>query len=67
MIIFEGKSPKPVYLYINDDTAELRDASHQGKSVWETEETLKKSLQGPVDAFRASAKPVRTRCCSLRS
>ena len=26
MIIFEGKSPKPVYLYINDDQAELRDA-----------------------------------------
>jgi len=49
MIIFEGKSPKPVYLYINDDTAELRDASHLwGKSVWETEETLKKSLQDPL-------------------
>ena len=28
MVIFEGKSPKPVYLYINDDVAELRDAVH---------------------------------------
>ena len=28
MIIFEGKSAKPVYLYINDDVAELRDAVH---------------------------------------
>jgi aldehyde:ferredoxin oxidoreductase len=49
MVIFEGKSPKPVYLYVNDDVAELRDAAHLwGKSVWETEETLKKSLQDPL-------------------
>lgn len=49
MVIFEGKSPKPVYLYINDDTAELRDADWLwGKSVWETEEMLKKGLQDPL-------------------
>lgn len=49
MIIFEGKSPKPVYLYINDDTVELRDASALwGQSVWKTEETLKKTLQDPL-------------------
>jgi aldehyde:ferredoxin oxidoreductase len=49
MIIVEGKSAKPVYLYINDDTAELRDASHLwGKTVWETEELLKKGLQDPL-------------------
>src|SRR5512137_2065784 len=49
MVIFEGKSPKPVYLYVNDDLAELRDAGHLwGKSVWETEEMLKKSLQDPL-------------------
>ncbi|MDM7456895.1 MAG: aldehyde ferredoxin oxidoreductase family protein [Tepidimonas sp.] len=49
MIIFEGKSPKPVYLYVNDDEAELRDASHLwGKSVWQTEEILKTSLQDPL-------------------
>jgi len=48
MIIFEGKSAKPVYLYVNDDTAELRDASHLwGKTVWQTEEMLKKSHQDP--------------------
>ena len=48
MVIFEGKSAKPVFLYIEDDVAELRDASHLwGKSVWETEETLKKQLQQP--------------------
>ncbi|WP_424894720.1 aldehyde ferredoxin oxidoreductase family protein [Tepidimonas sp. HKU79] len=49
MIIFEGRSPKPVYLYVNDDVAELRDASHLwGKSVWQTEEILKTSLQDPL-------------------
>ena len=49
MIIFEGKSASPVYLYINDDTAELRDAAHLwGKSVWETEEIIKKGLQDPL-------------------
>jgi len=40
-IIFEGKSEKPVYLYINDDTVELRDASHLwGKNVFETTDML---------------------------
>lgn len=49
MVIFEGKSPTPVYLYINDDTAELRDAAHLwGLSVWETEPLIKKSLQDPL-------------------
>ncbi|MGQ9723887.1 MAG: aldehyde ferredoxin oxidoreductase family protein [Tepidimonas sp.] len=49
MIIFEGKSAKPVYLYINDDVAQLRDASHLwGKSVWETEDILKSTLQDPL-------------------
>ena len=49
MIIFEGKSAKPVYLYINDDTAELRDAAWLwGKSVWETEAMIKKGLQDPL-------------------
>ncbi|GAB4399789.1 MAG: aldehyde ferredoxin oxidoreductase family protein [Rhodoferax sp.] len=49
MVIFEGKSPKPVYLYINDDVAELRDAAHLwGQSVWQTEEIIKKSLQDPL-------------------
>jgi aldehyde:ferredoxin oxidoreductase len=49
MVIFEGRSATPVYLYINDDTAELRDASHLwGQSVWKTEEMLKTSLQDPL-------------------
>ncbi|QAZ40665.1 aldehyde ferredoxin oxidoreductase [Methylibium sp. Pch-M] len=49
MVIFEGKSAKPVYLSIEDDKAELRDASHLwGKSVWQTEEIIKKQHQDPL-------------------
>ena len=49
MVIFEGKSPKPVYLYVNDDLAELRDAAHLwGTTVWHTEEQLKKDHQDPL-------------------
>ena len=49
MIIFEGKSPKPVYLYVENDKAELRDASHLwGKTCWQTEETIKASHQDPL-------------------
>ena len=48
MVIFEGKSPKPVYLSIEDDKAELRDAAHLwGKTVWQTEEIIKKTHQDP--------------------
>ncbi len=49
MVIFEGKSPKPVYLAIEDDKAELRDAAHLwGKTVWQTEEIIKKQHQDPL-------------------
>ncbi len=49
MIIFEGRSPKPVYLYLENDRAELRDAAHLwGKTCWETEETIKASHQDPL-------------------
>jgi aldehyde:ferredoxin oxidoreductase len=49
MVIFEGRSAKPVYLYVNDDVAELRDAGHLwGTTVWHTEEQLKKDHQDPL-------------------
>ena len=49
MVIFEGRSPKPVYLSIEDDKAELRDAAHLwGKSVWETEDLIHKTHQDPL-------------------
>ncbi|MBC7572998.1 MAG: aldehyde ferredoxin oxidoreductase family protein [Herminiimonas sp.] len=48
MIIFEGKSPTPVYLSITDDKFELLDAGWLwGKSVWETEPALKTKHQDP--------------------
>ncbi|MBK8335411.1 MAG: aldehyde ferredoxin oxidoreductase family protein [Sterolibacteriaceae bacterium] len=49
MIIVEGKSPKPVYLSIADDKVEIKDAAHLwGKTVWQTEEIIKKTHQDPL-------------------
>ena len=43
-IIFEGASDKPVYLYVNDDTVELRDAADLwGLTVYETTDRLEKT------------------------
>ncbi|NQU58178.1 MAG: aldehyde ferredoxin oxidoreductase family protein [Rhodospirillales bacterium] len=48
MVIFEGRSDKPVYLFIDDDDAQLLDASALwGKSVWETEPAIKALHQDP--------------------
>ena len=48
MVIFEGKSERPVYLYINNDKAELLSADGiWGKSVWETDEILHQRHQDP--------------------
>lgn len=45
-IIFYGQSSKPVYLWINNDHVELRDASHLwGKTTWETHDLLVKELE----------------------
>ena len=49
MIIFEGKANKPVYLLIENDKAELIDASEfWGKSVWDTEEGIKSKHGDPL-------------------
>ncbi|MEJ2344595.1 MAG: aldehyde ferredoxin oxidoreductase family protein [Gammaproteobacteria bacterium] len=49
MIIFEGKAPKPVYLYIENEHAELVPADDLwGKSVWETDQLLHKKYQDPL-------------------
>lgn len=48
MIILEGKSPTPVYLYIEDDVAHLIPADDLwGKSVWATDEEIHKKHQDP--------------------
>ncbi len=44
-IVIQGASEKPVYLWIKDGQAELRDASHLwGKTTLEVDETLKEEL-----------------------
>jgi len=49
MIIFEGRSEKPVYLYIEDDKTELLDATHLwGHSVWEVEPMIKAAHKDPL-------------------
>ena len=49
MIIFEGRAPKPVYLTLFDDKATLHDASKLwGKSVWHTDEAIKKNHHDPM-------------------
>src|SRR5581483_3335728 len=48
MIIFEGRAPKPVYLFIENDSAQLLDADGLwGKSVWDTEPAIRKKHQDP--------------------
>jgi aldehyde:ferredoxin oxidoreductase len=44
-VILTGKSEKPVYLWIDDDSVQLLDASHlMGKSPSETEDAIKDEL-----------------------
>lgn len=47
-IIIRGKSPDLVYLYINNDRVEIRDAAHvQGRGASETAELIKKECKNP--------------------
>ena len=49
MIIFEGRSPEPVYLLVENGSARLIPADEfWGKSVWDTEEGIKKKHQDPL-------------------
>ena len=45
MIVFEGRSPKPVYLWVHNGEAEIRDASNVwGKGTRETETILRSEI-----------------------
>ena len=47
-VILSGKSPNLVYIWINNDKVEIRDASHlHGKGAIETAELLRKELKEP--------------------
>jgi aldehyde:ferredoxin oxidoreductase len=44
-IVIRGKAERPVYLYINDDRVEIRDASWLwGKTIYQTEDLLRQEL-----------------------
>jgi len=47
-VIFRGKSPNLVYLWIHNDKVEIRDASHlKGKGAVETQELIRQELKEP--------------------
>jgi aldehyde:ferredoxin oxidoreductase len=47
-VIIRGKSPNLVYLWINNDKVEIRDASHlHGKGAGETAELIRQELKEP--------------------
>jgi benzoyl-CoA reductase subunit BamB len=47
-VIFRGKSPNLVYVWIHNDKVEIRDASHlQGKGAVETQELIRQELKEP--------------------
>ena len=47
-VIFRGKSPKLIYVWINNDKVEIRDASHlRGKGAVETAELIRQELKEP--------------------
>jgi len=47
-VILRGKSPDLVYLWINNDKVEIRDAAHlQGKGATETAELIRQELNEP--------------------
>jgi aldehyde:ferredoxin oxidoreductase len=47
-IIIKGKAPEWVYLWIEDDKVEIRDASHlRGRSTYETAELIRQELREP--------------------
>lgn len=47
-VVFQGRADKPVYLSIQDDRVELKDASHLwGKDTYETPEIIRQELDDP--------------------
>ena len=47
-VIFRGKSPNLIYVWINNDKVEIRDASHlRGKGAVETQELIRQELKEP--------------------
>ncbi len=48
LIVIRGKAEKPVYLWINDEHVEIRDAAHiWGKDAWTTQTMIQDELGDP--------------------
>ncbi len=63
MIIFEGKSPAPVMLYIVNETAELVAADDLwGKSVWETDRLIHEKYQDAQIRIAAVGRSAESGC-----
>jgi benzoyl-CoA reductase subunit BamB len=56
-VVFRGKSPDLVYLWINNDKVEIRNAAHlKGKGSIETAEAIRKELKEPKAQVAAIGK-----------
>ncbi|MCY4361602.1 MAG: aldehyde ferredoxin oxidoreductase family protein [Gammaproteobacteria bacterium] len=63
MIIFEGKSPQPVYLYVENDKVDIVPADEiWGQSVWAADEWLHKKYQDPLLRIAAVGRAAEKGC-----
>lgn len=63
MIIFEGKSPKPVFLHVQNEKAELVPAEDLwGKSVWDVDKMLHDRYQDPQIRIAAVGRSAEKGC-----
>ena len=62
-VVIRGKSPKLIYIWINNDKVELRDATHlKGKGAVETQELIRKELNNPYVQISAIGLAGENRC-----
>ena len=60
-IVIQGKAQEPVYLWIDDDTVEIKSAGHLwGKNIREAEAQIKEELVTGGSVWQQSDRPVKT-------
>ena len=63
MVIFEGKAPQPVYIYIENEKVDIVSAEEiWGKSVWAADEWLHKKYQDPLLRIAAVGRSAENGC-----
>ena len=63
IIVITGKSPRPVYIWIDDSSIQLRNASHLwGKTTWEAEQMIRDEL-GDQDVSVSGIGPAGENLC----